>query len=119
MAIQKDVFMELGKALAEKNSLDTEIELHDIKREQQAVNSQYEMEKKRVEAKKALQDEARAKLKFGDKLSKIQQDILKQAVSTAAQGPVAVGANLLQKFVPEQEPGTEGLPMLDIGNRAV
>jgi len=108
-------FQELALAMA-KNSID--------KLDKQIKDNKLatELENQPLEAQKTQTQLVENEIKYEQRVEKLKRDIAKQAAKAEqqlAQGPVAIGGNLVDNFAPPVEQEAEGLPVLQEMNQGL
>lgn len=111
-------FVKLAQAVAETQAINTSEKITQLKERKDSVTQMMDIAISQEELKKNEQDAERNRIKSEQKRAKIKADLLKSAIESQAQGPVAIGGNLLNQFGPEVQPDAADLPMID-ANRVV
>lgn len=110
-------FKQMALAMAQKNKIDTDQKLSDIKNQKDSMTQFLNLQISQLELQKNEQQKVESDLKFEEKRNKVKAEFIKQFLTEGGgqggQGPVAVGGNLLDKFSPDQiDEDAQDLPIL-------
>lgn len=111
-------FTELAKALGQKQMLDTEQKINNLRTQKQSVNQALDLAIAQEEMVKTEQKAVQNQVKYDEKREKLKADLIKTMVDAQqGQGPVAIGGNLVSQFAPEVAPDAQDLPMIDMNSK--
>lgn len=108
-------FKDMAMALAQKNSIDTDAQLSELKNQKDSALQFFNLQIAQAELQKNEQNAVQNQMKADEKRNKLKMDLITKFMEQEGQGGnIAIGDDMIGQLAGEQvSPDAQGLPILD------